>query len=465
MGVYTVNQTDGSLQRVAGGTLYADAPIGAIQSYGGVIAPAGWLICDGSAVSRTEYAELFAVIGINFGEGDGETTFGIPDLRECVPVGVGKNITKSIANHDRSDLGQFKDDALGTHDHPLKTVTTATYNTAGVPVGVAVNNTPTSATHGKQLGVNYIIKAKMVGVPADLEAQIDADYQKKDLTSAVEGETTVEDALGALSTNKQPKTLTTPIIVGGESKTTVESALGGLNDISVPRLYYNADTAHTTEQNRIDAIEYVLNNLIDVTTFVRPRKIEAIVRYNGGVYFQYTFTADWESTTSNGCDILEIGAYNKIIGTWMGRRTNATGIWAVEKRGVFLEQSDLTSSVTSGSTAPVTSGGVYEELYKAGGIVIANNLEQGANTFSVSNISDALGGNFVGLLVLSDRRNGEIGAIYFVVMVGSNVGLLRQIVSNRATLSESNGTFTYNDSAGLSSSNNGKVTAYKLAYY
>lgn len=167
MGVYTVNQTDGSLARVAGGTLYADAPIGAIQSYGGETAPTGWLICDGSTLSRTDYAELFAVIGINFGEGDGETTFNIPDLRECVPVGAGKNITKSITNHDRYNLGQFKDDALGTHDHPLKTVTTATYNTAGVPVGVAVNNTPTTVTHGKQLGVNYIIKAKQVALPAD----------------------------------------------------------------------------------------------------------------------------------------------------------------------------------------------------------------------------------------------------------------------------------------------------------
>lgn len=174
MGVYTVNQTDGSLVRVAGDTLYADAPIGAIQSYGGETAPTGWLICDGSTLSRTDYAELFAVIGINFGEGDGETTFGIPDLRECVPVGAGKNITQSITNHDRYDLGQFKDDALGTHDHPLKTVTTATYNTAGVPVGVAVNNTPTSATHGKQLGVNYIIKAKQIAVPADIQSAVEA---------------------------------------------------------------------------------------------------------------------------------------------------------------------------------------------------------------------------------------------------------------------------------------------------
>lgn len=174
MGVYTVNQTDGSLVRVAGGMLYADAPIGAIQSYGGETAPAGWLICDGSTLSRTDYAELFAVIGTNFGEGDGETTFNIPDLRECVPVGAGKNITKSITNHDRYNLGQFKDDELGKHNHPLVVETRATYNTAGVPIGIGNNNTPTSATHGKQLGVNYIIKAKQIAVPADIQSAIEA---------------------------------------------------------------------------------------------------------------------------------------------------------------------------------------------------------------------------------------------------------------------------------------------------
>ena len=190
MGVYKVNQTDGSLLRVAGGTLYADAPIGAIQSYGGETAPAGWLMCDGSTLSRTDYAELFAVIGINFGEGDGETTFSIPDLRECVPVGAGKNLTKSITNHDRYNLGQFKDDALGTHNHPLVSVTTATYNTAGVPVGIGNNNTPTSATHGKQLGVNYIIKAKQIAVPFDVAEYVRnqnvlSEYEVINLSSAV----------------------------------------------------------------------------------------------------------------------------------------------------------------------------------------------------------------------------------------------------------------------------------------
>lgn len=64
-------------------------PIGAIQSYGGNVAPSGWLICDGRAISRTEYSELFYVIGTTYGSGDGSTTFNIPDLRGRVITGVG----------------------------------------------------------------------------------------------------------------------------------------------------------------------------------------------------------------------------------------------------------------------------------------------------------------------------------------------------------------------------------------
>jgi microcystin-dependent protein len=56
-------------------------PIGVIEAFGGTTAPTGWLICDGSQVSRTTYADLYAVIGNNFGSGNGTTTFHLPDLR------------------------------------------------------------------------------------------------------------------------------------------------------------------------------------------------------------------------------------------------------------------------------------------------------------------------------------------------------------------------------------------------
>ena len=60
---------------------------GIIQYFGGSNPPSGWLTCDGSAVSRTTYANLFSVIGTNFGEGDGVNTFNLPDLIDRFPQG------------------------------------------------------------------------------------------------------------------------------------------------------------------------------------------------------------------------------------------------------------------------------------------------------------------------------------------------------------------------------------------
>ncbi len=62
-------------------------PVGIISTYAGSTAPTGWLICDGSAVSRTTYADLFSAIGTTYGTGDGSTTFNLPNLKGKVPVG------------------------------------------------------------------------------------------------------------------------------------------------------------------------------------------------------------------------------------------------------------------------------------------------------------------------------------------------------------------------------------------
>lgn len=56
-------------------------PAGAVQAFAGSSAPKGWLPCDGSAISRTQYKKLFAFIGETYGAGDGATTFNLPDLR------------------------------------------------------------------------------------------------------------------------------------------------------------------------------------------------------------------------------------------------------------------------------------------------------------------------------------------------------------------------------------------------
>jgi len=64
-------------------------PAGTMQMYAGGTAPAGWLLCDGAAVSRADHAALFGAIGTAFGPGDGSTTFSLPDMRGRVPVGAG----------------------------------------------------------------------------------------------------------------------------------------------------------------------------------------------------------------------------------------------------------------------------------------------------------------------------------------------------------------------------------------
>ncbi|MCQ2574565.1 MAG: phage tail protein [Alphaproteobacteria bacterium] len=54
-------------------------PTGSVIPFAGTTAPDGWLICDGSAISRTDYGKLFAIIGTTYGSGDGSTTFNIPN--------------------------------------------------------------------------------------------------------------------------------------------------------------------------------------------------------------------------------------------------------------------------------------------------------------------------------------------------------------------------------------------------
>ena len=60
----------------------SEAPTGVVQAFAGSTTPQGWLLCDGSAVSRTTYAALFSAIGTKYGSGNGSTTFNLPNLTD-----------------------------------------------------------------------------------------------------------------------------------------------------------------------------------------------------------------------------------------------------------------------------------------------------------------------------------------------------------------------------------------------
>lgn len=101
-------------------------PPGIISAYGGTTAPDGWLFCVGSAISRTTYADLFAIIGTSHGSGDGSSTFNLPDMRGAFIRGVngGSGRDPDVASRTASGTGGSVGDNVGSQQgHAFQTHT------------------------------------------------------------------------------------------------------------------------------------------------------------------------------------------------------------------------------------------------------------------------------------------------------------------------------------------------------
>ena len=99
---------------------------GVIQMFAGSTPPAGWLLCNGQAVSRTTYAELFAAIGTTWGAGNGSTTFNVPDLRGRTPIGAGQGsglTARTLGGKVGSETHTLNADQIPAHTHGSKTLT------------------------------------------------------------------------------------------------------------------------------------------------------------------------------------------------------------------------------------------------------------------------------------------------------------------------------------------------------
>lgn len=95
---------------------YVGDPPGTLKPFAGAAAPTGWLLCDGTAVSRTTYADLFAALGTAYGVGDGASTFNLPDLRGRVPVGKGTHTdVDTLGKSDGAAVG----DRRPKHKHTV----------------------------------------------------------------------------------------------------------------------------------------------------------------------------------------------------------------------------------------------------------------------------------------------------------------------------------------------------------
>lgn len=159
-------------------------PAGAVCQYAGASAPTNWLFCDGSAVSRTTYANLFTAIGTTWGSGDGSTTFNIPDARQKFALGKassgtgatlastggtidhvhvlsGTNAAASIVMSASSGAGtlQMRRVSTSTWAETHDNVTSLSFNgsTNSASSGAALQGSSQSA-NPPFFAINYIIK-------------------------------------------------------------------------------------------------------------------------------------------------------------------------------------------------------------------------------------------------------------------------------------------------------------------
>jgi len=95
---------------------YVDAviPVGTIVPYAGSTAPSGWLFADGSNVSRTTYADLYAVIGTTYGPGDGSETFTLPNTDNRFLAGLGSASWSNALNETGGSATQVLMNEAGT---------------------------------------------------------------------------------------------------------------------------------------------------------------------------------------------------------------------------------------------------------------------------------------------------------------------------------------------------------------
>ena len=134
---YVQQQIADTLAGLTGGSVTftyptIDTPSGTILMFGGLSAPFGYLICDGAAVSRATYSNLFSAIGTVHGAGNGTTTFNLPNLKGRIPVGGDGTQTefdqlgKTGGAKSHTHTNATGSGAAGTHSH---TTTDHSHNT------------------------------------------------------------------------------------------------------------------------------------------------------------------------------------------------------------------------------------------------------------------------------------------------------------------------------------------------
>lgn len=163
-------------QDPSGGGGSGGTPIGAGMDFWGATLPTGFVWADGSAISRTTYALLFAAIGTQYGSGDGSTTFNVPDKRGRVSVGKGTHAdVDTLGDNDGSAIGDRRPKHKHTVTDPGHTHGVPKYGTPGGS-GVDGNGSVLESTPATSSATTGITVGPQTNSPSDGPANIVCNY-------------------------------------------------------------------------------------------------------------------------------------------------------------------------------------------------------------------------------------------------------------------------------------------------
>lgn len=286
----TLNATGGS-----GGTVSDTLPIGSVVKWFSTTIPTNWLACNGQAISRTEYAELFAVIGTKYGSGDGSTTFNLPNIKGKTTVGL------DIDDTDFNELGKTggeKTHTLTENEIPPMDVhmTQHTwFDRGGLEAGGAVNR-KVVAGGGTGGSPEFVIGTVNGGGQAhnNLQPYIVSNYiikakQTQAVVATVVDNLTSESSTDALSAN-QGRILKGYIEDNDTMISTLQQDIIDIEDSMITKIQKNGVNLPIT------------NKTVDITV---PTKISELENDSG-----YVKNTDYATISTGG--VVKVGSDSSV---------------------------------------------------------------------------------------------------------------------------------------------------------
>lgn len=337
---------DGTLNVLTSSSNVSDTlPIGSIVEWGSDAAPENWLICNGQELKRNEYPDLFAAIGTTYGEGDGSTTFKLPDMSSKFPIGY------NSSDSDFNSLGKTggeKEHTLTLGElpsNPILTTNTSSAATDGYIMrgsytsvsnynvggnGEAHNNMP------PYLVVNYIIKAKQsAGVLATVVDSLDSS-----------------SATDALSAN-QGKVLNDKI-----------------NALKIPSVIDNLTSTSTTDALSANQGKVLSGRISDNDTMITNLQEDIILAEDNIAKIKKDYIPLTQKGYANGVAALD--ANMKLVVSQLPIATK-TSLGAIKiGDNLTITNDGVLNAINSGTAGDITNQ-LLEKVYPVGSIYISAN--------------------------------------------------------------------------------------------